>query len=507
MDEFSNKLNNFENGKFSFLRLFGVCLDRTLGLCELTFLYPENVEISDEIRSEMQQFAEENLKINSKVKVKFKKSFLDERLLRKQVLSFFENNYKSISAQLTEKQIDIVKEDGKVKIFLHMCQEVINLFENLFAKKALLGELNDNFIADFEIEPVLDESFNIADEVPVVPIKVPPKRVLRYEVDIVKSLFGKDIAPHPELIKNNTAPKPSLILFGTISGVQKKTFVAKSGKRKGEEKIFYTFNLNDGKSVECVYFCSKTNEKRCECLSDGMTFLCLGDLKMGLGDKLTYYINAMTYAQIKTPPEEEEPEVFDRKLVATIEDYNDHQQQNLFVKNPTYKEPIASRDIVVYDLETTGLSPETDEIIEIGAVKLERGKITKKFYSFVKPIQPISSEITKITHITNEMVADAPKVEDVIIDFYNFCDGCMISGYNNTDFDNKFLRKAAQKAGVKFNNDNIDVFQIARVSRLNTHNLKLGTVAAALGVDLTGAHRAYNDAIATAKVLLKLSEE
>ena len=83
----------------------------------------------------------------------------------------------------------------------------------------------------------------------------------------------------------------------------------------------------------------------------------------------------------------------------------------------------------------------------------------------------------------------------------------MISGYNNTEFDNKFLRKAAQKAGVKFNNDNIDVFQIARVSRLNTHNLKLGTVAAALGVDLTGAHRAYNDAIATAKVLLKLSEE
>ena len=120
MDELSAKLNSYENGKFSFLRLYSVVLDRTLGLVELTFLYPETSEISDETREEMLQFCTNILKINSKIKVKFKKSFLDERLLRKQILSFFENNYKSISAQMTESQIEIIKEEGKVKINLRM---------------------------------------------------------------------------------------------------------------------------------------------------------------------------------------------------------------------------------------------------------------------------------------------------------------------------------------------------------------------------------------------------
>ena len=217
----------------------------------------------------------------------------------------------------------------------------------------------------------------------------------------------------------------------------------------------------------------------------------------------------MTYAQIKTKPmdDEEDLSILDRAPVVKIEDYFDHEQSNIFSKSEkSYREPVANNDIVVYDLETTGLDPETCEIIEIGAIKIEKGTITKKFSTFVKPKSPIPADASRINHITDDTVEDAPKIEDVIVDFYNFCDGCYISGYNNTDFDNKFLKKAGQKVGLKFSNPNLDVLILARAARLRVNNFKLITVATALGIDLTNAHRAYNDAFATAKVLLKLHE-
>lgn len=508
MDEFSAKLSTYQDGKFSFLKLYSVVLKRSEEVCELTFLYPQSMsDVDEDVRAQMLIFAQQNLKILSKIRVKFKKSFLDERLLKKRILGFFADNFKSISAQLGEDQIDIITDSDKVKIIIKMCQQVREMYEALFIKKQLLDDLENSFIATFDIQEIDDENFAIADEVPFVPIKVKAKKKLRYEVEPIKKLFGKDIMPNPELIKNNSEPKSAVILFGTLSGVTKRTFVAKSGKRKGEEKTYYTFNLNDGKTIECVYFCSKANEQKCEALADGMPFLCLGDLKMGLSGKLTYYISAMTYAQMKTPPAEDDDTLLEKAAVVEVEDIFDHEQGNIFSKeNVEYREPVASNNIVVYDLETTGLDSETCEIIEIGAIKVEKGKITKKFSTFVKPKSPIPPEASRINHITDDMVADAPKIEDVIIDFYNFCKDCYICGYNNTDFDNKFLRKAGQNNGVKFSNPNLDVFTLARAARLRVNNFKLTTVAAYLGVDLSNAHRAYNDAFATAKVLLKLHE-
>lgn len=509
MDDFSIKLASYKDGKFSFLKLYSVVLKHSEGVCELTFLYPQSMsDVDEQTRAELLEFAKKNLQILSKIRVKFKKSFLDERLLRKRILDFFSVNFKSIYAQLSEQQIEITQQDQNVKIIIKMCKQVREMCEEMFIKKQLLEDLDSSFIASFEIFEIEDETYAIADEVPSVPIKVRAKKTLRYEVEPIKILFGKDIMPNPELIKNNTEPKSAVIFFGTLSGVTKRTFTVKNGKRKGQEKTYYTFVLNDGKQIECVYFCSKANEQKCEVLVDGMPFLCLGDLKMGLGGKLTYYISAMTYAQIKTPPEDEEDlSVLDKAPVVMVEDIFDHEQGNLFSKEKlSYREPVASNDIVVYDLETTGLDSETCEIIELGAIKIEKGKITKKFSTFVKPNCSIPESASRVNHITDDLVVDAPKIEDVIVDFYNFCEGCYISGYNNTEFDNKFLRKAGQKVGLQFNHQNIDVFTLARAAHLRVSNFKLTTVAAYLGVDLSNAHRAYNDAFATAKVLLKLYE-
>ena len=90
MDDFSAKLQTYQNGKFSFLKLYSVVLKRSEEVCELTFLYPQTMEgIDDQTRREMLEFAMQNLNLASKIRVKFKKSFLDKRLLKKQILDFF----------------------------------------------------------------------------------------------------------------------------------------------------------------------------------------------------------------------------------------------------------------------------------------------------------------------------------------------------------------------------------------------------------------------------------
>lgn len=509
MDILTQGLISYENGKFDYLRLYDVSLDYESEECVFTFLYPETIdEITSDERKEIEKFVKDNISLFSKIRIKFKKSFLDERLLKKEIIKFFTESYPAISSEFSQQQIFLKKENNNVEIELHLSKLVKDYFDNRFVKIKLLEFLGNNFLGNFEIVAVEDNNFEIPGEIAPIKYKLEAKKTSRYEVTPIKKLFGKDISPFPEQIKNNKKPKTSVILFGNISKIEIKSFTAKKGKMAGQEKKYATFLLNDGNSIECVYFSTKTNQPKLSALQENLCFLCLGDIKVGLSGKLTCYISSMTLAQLKTPPKENDyDEIVLKRQVVSIEDYYENRQENIFIKEPVYDEPIASRNIVVYDLETTGLDPETCEIIEIGAIKIEKGKITKKFSTFVKPITPIPESATKINHITNEMVENAPKIEDVIIDFYKFTKGCVISGYNNTDFDNKFLRKAYQKVNLSLENDNLDVMLIARSKHLKISNFKLSTVSTALGIDLTGAHRAYNDAFATAKVLLKLSEK
>ena len=373
-------------------------------------------------------------------------------------------------------------------------------------KKQLLDYLNEKFIANFSVE-IIENDDKIPDIIDAPDIaNVSTKKVERYKVEVLKKIVGSEIIPEPEYIKNNTKPKMSVILCGELSNIAKKTFKIKKGKKAGQEKSLYTFSLNDGNKIECVYFCSKTNEKVMDSLQNDMLVLCVGDLNFGLNGTLTYYVRKMSWASKKNettsllekqPIVEHKRVVFPKKIELTSQAF-------LFDKKILYNDIVNGKTVVVFDIETTGLDFEHDEITEIGAVKIVDGKISERFSSFVKPAQPIPLEVQKLTNITNEMVKDAPSIYDVIYDFKDFCTGCTLCGHNIVGFDFKFIKKAAENAGIYFDNQIVDTLVLARTSSLRLPNYKLGTIVSALGLTLEGAHRAYNDAFATAQVLLEL---
>ncbi len=160
---------------------------------------------------------------------------------------------------------------------------------------------------------------------------------------------------------------------------------------------------------------------------------------------------------------------------------------------------------VVFDIETTGFSPEKNRIIEIGAVKVEGGRITDRFSTFVNPDEPIPFEIEQLTGIDDSMVLDAPRIDAVLPQFLGFCEGCALVAHN-ASFDVSFISYQAKAQGIPFAPTVLDTVALARQLLPNLNRFKLDTVAKALNISLENHHRAVDDAGATAEIFVKFIE-
>lgn len=157
---------------------------------------------------------------------------------------------------------------------------------------------------------------------------------------------------------------------------------------------------------------------------------------------------------------------------------------------------------VVFDLETTGFSPVHNRIIEIGAVKIENGIITDRFSEFVNPHVPIPFHITNLTSITDDMVKDAPSIEEVLPRFVDFCGDAVMVGHN-VGFDIGFIYENCRRQGIKADYTTIDTVGLSHAFFPQQGNHRLETVAKTLKVNLGFHHRAVDDAECTAQILLK----
>ncbi|MCR4657434.1 MAG: PolC-type DNA polymerase III [Lachnospiraceae bacterium] len=158
---------------------------------------------------------------------------------------------------------------------------------------------------------------------------------------------------------------------------------------------------------------------------------------------------------------------------------------------------------VVFDIETTGRSAAADEIIEIGAVKIEDGSVTDRFSEFVNPKRPIPYRITQLTRITDEMVEDADFITGVLTRFLEFAKGSVLVAHN-ASFDTGFIREQCKRIGAFFDFSYVDTVGLSRLLLPKLSKYKLDHVAKALNVKLENHHRAVEDAEATAEIFLKL---
>lgn len=163
-----------------------------------------------------------------------------------------------------------------------------------------------------------------------------------------------------------------------------------------------------------------------------------------------------------------------------------------------------SGEFVVFDTETTGLDPSAEALTEIGAVLVKNGQQAETFGCFVNPGKPIPAKITELTGITDAMVADAPGPNEAMRRFLAFAGDRVLVAHNAHGFDMRFLRKAAEAAGLPLENPYIDTLPMAQAMYPGLKNYKLDTINKHLEIEPFRHHRAVDDAAALGRIFCKM---
>lgn len=511
MEILTQKINNKFGEKYSYLKLYEVIFDKNKKNCEIIFLFPENIkEISENSKKEIIEFIKSALNLNSELSVKFKKSYLDADLIMASFLEYIKSNHSSVYSFLNEDKIEIKRQGFWIELSFELNENLYELYSNKNLQEEIRKHLEKNFVCQFTVkiekstqeintEAILEKQNNIAYSKAVITPKIP-----RYRVFEVDKIFGNEIEPLPEFIKNIKFEKSSVILAGKIESFEKKSYEAKKGKQKGKTKFYYSFILNDSTGkIDVKYFTTLQNEVKMDKLFGGGEVIIVGDIRE-FNKKFTLYINSISYCKL---PEkiEYKSEFSDGYELIKPKPYSIVKQENLFVVEKPLPREFLETEYVVFDTETTGLDAERDEIIEIGAVKIKNGIISEEFQTLIKPKREIPAESTKIHNITNEMVKDAPAGDVVIRDFYRWTRGATLVAYNIA-FDYKFIQKAAKNEGLNFDNPCVDAMVVAR-NKLRLTRYRLSDVVKRLEITLNNAHRAFADTVATAEAFIILARD
>ena len=160
---------------------------------------------------------------------------------------------------------------------------------------------------------------------------------------------------------------------------------------------------------------------------------------------------------------------------------------------------------VVFDIETTGFSPVANRIIEIGAVKVDKGQVVDRFSVFVNPEVPIPFEIEKLTGINDSMVMEAETIETMLPQFLDFVGDAVLVAHN-ANFDVSFIKENAKRQQLPVDFTYVDTVGIARMLLTGQAKYTLDAVAKTLKISLENHHRAVDDAECTAEIFMKFIE-
>ena len=490
------------------LKLKEVVYNQGVRKLTTTFLYnPSIFTVADNV-SQIETMLKQLVPQDVVVETKFVRSNLDKATIALFILNTITNNFPSLAKNFSLDDIKLTIDNMSILVELNIDAQVYEFTAKSGREEDIANKLQENFFGNFKVvlnkkQDYIGESVDaIADSKEFQEsIKLMDNKVL-YKISNVNHIIGKaeynmamDFSKVQEAVND-------CVVCGTVMRMDKRTYMRKStrnGRTTEQERIFYTFSINnDGKYLNGSIFPRIAEEKKLEVVDVGRKIAMFGKFDNYKG-RINFTATTLCVCDIeKYVPPVKYKHVNQSYHTVIPEPYEDFEQSNMFGEiNEGLPKEVLEQDYVVFDFETTGLESTKDEIIEIGAVKISKGKIVSTFSTFVKPSVPIPAEITELTHITEEMVADAPAINYVLPDFYKYCHGCSLVA-QNIAFDYGFLNAIGKKMLYNFDNPQYDTMVMARNKLKGLKNYKLGTICDYLGVSLVGAHRAVNDCLATA---------
>ena len=191
------------------------------------------------------------------------------------------------------------------------------------------------------------------------------------------------------------------------------------------------------------------------------------------------------------------------KVIYGCEAYvvNDLDKQKI-LKKPDSRS--VNDEIVVFDVETTGLSFSKDRLTEIGAVKLKNMQVVDSFNTMVNPGRPIPPKIVELTGITDEMVANAPGEREALLKFMEFCGDKPVLAAHNANFDTSFINEVCKRQNIEFDYNWLDTLILCQCMLPEMGRHKLNLVAKQLKLGKFDHHRASDDALMLAKIYIEL---
>ena len=526
IDAITQSLNEYTNGEFDFALRSASLSGET---CTLEITYKDGSILRKEKRQELTLFALKQLPAGFVYNIKFVKNFITSEVVEDAVKSIIAHEFPA----LVYSYGSFDEENGHL-VVININSQLSEYAKNKNVESVIAEKLKERFLSDFVVKCDLSDEVGKIEETEEEFFV--ESTIVKHEIDVdeVNALCGEKIMQKPIYIRDALAKVgEDVVVCGKIKFLKSDKIKSKKDKKEdvieqpeqadtsqdGEEapvpyeKKYYKFSVEDfSGEIKCIYFSTKTTIAGAEKLADGSEVVLSGVVEE---DKFAggVCIKTKNISLCILPKNFKEPVVWktepEHYRCCFPEPYVDEKQVDLFSVLSGNLDDVApylkDHDVVVFDLETTGLSAIDCKIIEIGAVKIHNGKIIEKFETFVNPKEHIADDSTLIHGITDDDVKDAPVYEDALADFYKFTRNSTLVAYNIA-FDYSFISTYGTKAGYNFDNPQIDALKLATKNVKGVKNYKLKTIADSLGVLLDNAHRAVYDAIATAEVFIKLDE-
>ncbi len=426
----------------------------------------------------------------------------DEEMVKRKIEEAVSKFSTLVFATLSKDDIKVEKCDGGFNYTISVAKSIAsgNLCDRI--NEYLQANFCGNFTGECQVAEKTLEDLEVEERQDEVEFEMP---VRTFKIEDFEFLEGEKIRTAAIYMSDLNLVSDEVILCGTIEEIRERTYTNK----KGVEKTYYNFVLSDTTSrAYATYFPRLKTIEKIKQLKAGDSIVCTG-LNESFNGNLRYTIKTIDFGK---PPKGFVPEKRASKPVpkyyktVTPQPYTDFEQTFLFTDR-TLPACLKGHTFVVFDLETTGLnsspvSGNMDKIIEIGAYKICDGEIIECFSTFINPERKLSEEIINLTGITEDMVADAPKTEEVMPDFYKFCYGSILVGHNIAGFDFRFVDHYCANCGYILERKIIDTIPLSQ-ELLFLSNYKLNTVADKFNITFNH-HRATDDALATAKIFIEL---